>query len=228
MLSRGRSKHERWDCDSPGSECSDGSVPSFRDVVISSAGLSSSAPSAAAATVVSAAVEVIPVPAPPPPRIVLIRPSASRQRGAVRPGPGGWVKFVSRGERRRRRREARPPRRQVPADLVGKCFNCFSAGHTAALCRQRTRCFRCRSPGHRSYVCPLESAGGGVLLPERISVWRRLGPVMSPPGASSRNGSPAGDESGVAAARLVGGACAVRGPGAAMRVWRRNVTPRVF
>jgi hypothetical protein len=67
----------------------------------------------------------------------------------------------------------------------------------------------------------MESASGGALLPERVSVWRRVGPVLTSPGAYPRDGFPAGEESGAMAVRLAGGASAVRGhQGAARRVWR--------
>lgn len=45
------------------------------------------------------------------------------------------------------------PRRPVPVDLWGRCFNCFSPSHRAASCRSRTRCFSCRNLGHRSSDC---------------------------------------------------------------------------
>ena len=130
------------------------------------------------ATDVSEASPTVPT-APPPatswaPRIVLLRRDQPRRGGAVspaRPDPEGWQRALSRGARRRRRRAARHPRRAVPADLVGRCFNCFSSSHTAGLCRQKTRCFRCRSQGHRSYVCPLHRPA-----PARASVWRRVSP----------------------------------------------------
>ena len=76
-----------------------------------------------------------------------------KQRRASRPDPEGWQRFRSGRERLDRWRSTRP-RRRVPADLVGKCFNCFSATHTAARCHLQVRCFHCRSLGHRSYECP--------------------------------------------------------------------------
>jgi hypothetical protein len=67
----------------------------------------------------------------------------------------------------------------------------------------------------------MESASGGALLPERVSVWRRVGPVLTSPGAYPHDGFPAGEESGAMAVRLAGGANAVHGQqGAARRVWR--------
>ena len=111
------------------------------------------------------------------PRITLLRRSHPGRSGGARPSPGVWQTAESRGSRRRRLRATRPPRRSVPADLFGKCFNCFSPSHTASFCRQRTRCFRCRSQGHRSYKCPLVANGGNTssCAVGRTSVWRRLG-----------------------------------------------------
>ena len=59
-------------------------------------------------------------------------------------------------------------------------------------------------------------------VPERTSIWKRIGPAMSQPGAFPCNGSPAGEEPGVAVAKPVRCAGAARAPGAAMRVWRRK------
>ena len=110
--------------------------------------------------------------------------------GATRTDPEGWQKALSRGARRRQRRAARPPRRPIPADLVGRCFNCFSPSHTAALCRERTCCFRCRSQGHRSYECPAPIIRGNRgnalprLAPGRALVWRRVSPANEAASAS--------------------------------------------
>jgi hypothetical protein len=69
------------------------------------------------------------------------------------------------------------PRRAVPEDLRGRCFNCFSTRHRAAVCRHRTRCFRCLEPGHRSYVCPRKLA---ALKPLRWLAWRLLPAPTNP------------------------------------------------
>jgi hypothetical protein len=73
------------------------------------------------------------------PRIVLLRRDQPRRGGAVfssgvaRPDQEGWHKALSRGARRRLSRASRPPRRPIPADLVGRCFNCFSLTHCGSL-----------------------------------------------------------------------------------------------
>jgi hypothetical protein len=75
-------------------------------------------------------------------------------------GPG-WQKVESRRSRRKRLMAARP-RRSVPADFAGRCFNCLSLSHRAVQCRQSTRCFKCHALGLRSFVCTLRSSGGGA------------------------------------------------------------------
>lgn len=70
------------------------------------------------------------------------------------PDGDGWVTSESRRARRERRRRELPPRCPVPADLRGRCFNCFSTRHTAVVCRSRPRCFFCGGLGHLSGACP--------------------------------------------------------------------------
>jgi len=81
------------------------------------------------------------------------------------------------------------PHRSVPADLRGKCFNCFSQEHRAANCKSRTRCFRCLALGHRSSGCLRQPIG---LLPEdprpQRLVWRPKNSVArkgAPPAATT-------------------------------------------
>jgi hypothetical protein len=197
----GRSKLERWCAESPDSSDSGGVHRSFCDVVISSSDASCAAGSVVGGQALLAAGSVAPssvapagVACPSPacprfsPRITLIR--RDRPRGgrtvfspcSARPAPGGWQKAESRGSWRRRLRAARPPRRAVPADLVGKCFNCLSPSHTAALCRSQTRCFRCKFLGHHSSVCPREAFGMSPTASSataRVSVWRRISPAVA-------------------------------------------------
>jgi hypothetical protein len=58
-------------------------------------------------------------------------------------------------ESRRRWRRAPVPRRPVPANLVGKCFNCLSMNHVKADCTSPARCFNCLDSGHQARDCPL-------------------------------------------------------------------------
>jgi hypothetical protein len=107
-------------------------------------------------------------------------------RSLTKPGLNeGWQKVESRRSRRRWLKPVRS-RRPVPADLAGRCFNCFSTTHFAAQCQQRTRCFRCRALSHRLAVCPKASAGD-VLTAGRRSAWptkrwRPKEPGMAAPG----------------------------------------------
>ena len=189
---RGRSKHERWSEDSDS-----GGSPSYRDVVISpSAPASLSAPTKASAAGSAAGAGGDVVAANPvaraTPKIILCgqrRPAVPRGRA------DGWQVFESRSARRRRQCAACPPRRPVPADLLGRCFNCFSSAHAAAQCRQRTRCFRCKSLGHRSYECPRSARAARP--PRRVAVWRRISVNPTPtddsfPQRSSRAGRMSG------------------------------------
>ncbi|CAN6227693.1 unnamed protein product [Urochloa humidicola] len=174
----GRSKEQRWCDNSPKSSLSGESVAapptrrSYRDVV----GISVSA--AAQPEPRSPAV------ASPPPRIIL-RPSAR-----IPPPPrrvrdaDGWEQVESRAQRRIRVEISNRPRRPVPADLRGLCFNCFSGEHRAAQCRSQTRCFKCRTLGHRSSACPrlvpnAVRARKPATLPisKRVTVWRRITPT---------------------------------------------------
>ncbi|KAG2586605.1 hypothetical protein PVAP13_5NG062381 [Panicum virgatum] len=151
----------------PSWRCSGGGAPlrSFKDVLL-------------------AALKASTAPACPPSSApgradarVVVRPRGSSHPGH-RPVPDadGWFSVVSRRKRKELRCLARQPRR-VPADLRGRCFNCFSARHRAASYRSGTQCFRCRSTGHRCSDCPerrvVTSSG-----PRSRLVWR---PVSAAP-----------------------------------------------
>jgi hypothetical protein len=99
-----------------------------------------------------------------------------RREDALAQSDDGWQKVESRKSRHRRLKEARP-RRLVPADLTGKCFNCFSMKHFAAQCFQRTRCFRCCAQGHRAFRSPNVHDGrelGPLQKPKLVDKMRRL------------------------------------------------------
>jgi hypothetical protein len=57
-------------------------------------------------------------------------------------------------ERRKKIQNVHLPRRGSLVDLRGRCFNCFSSSHLAAVCRRPTRCFRCFEFGHQVSSCP--------------------------------------------------------------------------
>ncbi|CAN6323577.1 unnamed protein product [Urochloa humidicola] len=176
----GRSKEQRWCEDSPASASPNESAAataakwrSYRDVVATPA----------IPTVPSRL--PLPVVAKPPPRILLrppvhIPPPPRRTKDA-----DGWEQVAPRYKRREQAEGSRRPRRPVPVDLWGRCFNCFSGEHRAAQCRSQTRCFRCRALGHRSFFCPRrsptapEGVSGPVVPPKRVTVWRRVAPAMA-------------------------------------------------
>jgi hypothetical protein len=106
-------------------------------------------------------------------RMVLTRGCALLPRPI--PDVNGWTQVVSRC---RQRPAEHVPRRLVPVDLRGRCFNCLGFSHRAAECCKPPRCFRCRLLGHRVAACP-DSCGSkpSVMFgPGKCSVWDRLGP----------------------------------------------------
>lgn len=132
---------------------------------------------------------------PAPPKIVLkTRP----RQVAVKQDPDelGWQKVESRRTRRARLKELRAPRRPVPLDLRGRCFNCFSPAHRAAACRKGPRCFKCHELGHRFYFCPSRSCSLGQERPKRLLVWRPKAsvddkaPPMEPENGGGSTGAP--------------------------------------
>jgi hypothetical protein len=73
-----------------------------------------------------------------------------------RPGEDdmGWQLVTCRRFRRRSPLAATPPtlsatpRRPVPIDLIGCCFNCLMMDHVAAVYTHAARCMRCHREGH--------------------------------------------------------------------------------
>lgn len=155
------SKEDRWSVSSPPSV---GLVPdrSFRDVVLS---MGSS----------TAERQWSPSPAKPPPHIVLrsMVHLPSRSIGRIR-RDGKRLNLVPLEDE-----EFTPRSRVVPCQLIcgGKCFNCFSATHLAAVCSFPPCCFHCRVLGHRSYSCP--NRGNGTSGPDRQ--WQATGNGASAP-----------------------------------------------
>jgi hypothetical protein len=99
----------------------------------------------------------------------------------------------------------------VPADLRGKCFNCFSTAHRAAECRSRSRCFVCRELGHRSYNCSGQGAIANQAALKSTRVWRRVSSIEHAPGHRMEPQVAAAPASVVALRRLRSVTLVVRG-----------------
>ncbi|KAL5647795.1 hypothetical protein ACJX0J_042150, partial [Zea mays] len=170
---KGRSKSVRWGDLSPAS--SDGATsldsrPSFKDVLVrtvnpSPLGRVAAQGSAPAAGKPSALGKVN-----RQPHLLSTKRWSPRQAThptpAIRLAPGFtdqvWTTVESKKGRSRRLKASWLPGR-VPADLVGRCFNCLGCDHRAAGCGSEPRCFLCSALGHKSSSCP------------KAPVWRRLG-----------------------------------------------------
>ncbi|KAG2632020.1 hypothetical protein PVAP13_2NG150358 [Panicum virgatum] len=124
--------------------------------------------------------------APPPARPLrasrATRPPGSSSRPADTRLPlvdeDGFQLVVPRRRHRRdlgASRRVAPPRRPVPADLVGRCFNCLAFDHVAARCPNPSRCLRCEEVGHSARNCkrarrdapPARGRGQPVRRPNR-------------------------------------------------------------
>ena len=167
---------QRWSHDTPPSGKSGGGdapQPSFLEVLLT--GINArSAPAATKSPTQPAS------PCGASPRIV-VRPYAPRRATSTTgPDADGWHPVVSRRTRKELHRMERRPRRPVPADLRGKCFNCLSPNHRATSCRSRARCFRCRALGHRTYDCPARHAAPAP-TPRTKLVWRPVRTASSTP-----------------------------------------------
>jgi hypothetical protein len=59
----------------------------------------------------------------------------------------------------------------MPADLVGKCFNCLCLGHVAADCPNPVRCLRCHREGHHAqcYKCSGPPEATGPPRPQKLA-----------------------------------------------------------
>jgi hypothetical protein len=146
--------------------------------------------------------------APPPPPG---RPTRS-SRHAPLVDEDGFRLVVSKRRAREERASARqrpmPARRPVPADLVGRCFNCLSYYHVAASCPNPSRCLRCEEVGHSAKNCkrsrqgppPARGRGRPVRRPDRdadLAMARRrqhiAHSIASASTASSASASPVRD-----------------------------------
>jgi hypothetical protein len=95
----------------------------------------------------------------------------------------GWQVVTHRKKWRRIAQRAPPPlpRRPVPADLVGKCFNCLRSGHVALDCTNVTRCLRCHREGHQARSCKRPrwpDAGGPSPRPPKVAPMRPGGSTL--------------------------------------------------
>ncbi|CAN6360594.1 unnamed protein product [Urochloa humidicola] len=152
----GRSKAQRWCCESPPSGKSGGGAPTFMEVLLSCAqpatttasGTASQAPGVNQAASIVAGEGI-----PAVPHIVLREEGRGHVKTARRPLPDGLLQVQSRRERKERQRLELRPRRTIPVDLRGKCFNCFSEDHRAMNCKSKPHCFHCRGVGHRIANC---------------------------------------------------------------------------
>jgi hypothetical protein len=186
---KGRSKSVRWGDLSPAS--SDGATsfdsrPSFKDVLVRTANPSPPGRVAAhgsvpAAGKSSALGKVYRQPHPLSTKRRSPR-QATQPTPAIRPAPGlsdhGWTTVESKKGRSRRLKASWLPGR-VPADLVGRCFNCLGCDHRAADCGSEPRCFLCSALGHKSSSCPKASVWRRLGCPRPVkSVWERLSPAV--------------------------------------------------
>lgn len=149
----GRSKAQRWGNDSPPSGKSGSASPSFMEVLVSGVRPAAASQTSAAPTPTASVATGLKA-ARVAPRIILREDRRGRKTVLPAVVADGWTTMEGRHARQERRRLEQRSRQQVPADLRGRCFNCFSRGHRAASCASLPRCFRCRSLGHRSAGCP--------------------------------------------------------------------------
>ncbi|CAD6204738.1 unnamed protein product [Miscanthus lutarioriparius] len=199
----GRSKGERWRDASPSSSAGGSSpVPSFKEVLLSGGASSSALPQPVVAKVRR------------PPRIVL-RSRAPQTSAGEGPDGAGWHRYEGRHARKRRLRGLREPRRSVPADLRGRCFNCLSPSHRAASYLKGPRCFRCRAIGHRASVCGGRGQALHAVAPRALLVWRPKSTLGDSKSVKMVSSTAAPDDGGSGAA----GAAAV--PGTRTRRHRR-------
>ncbi|CAN6272551.1 unnamed protein product [Urochloa humidicola] len=188
----GRGKALRWSQDTPPSGKSGGGGfhLSFKEALLAARPVATTC--AVAAPSVCSPRDVAPK--------ILLRPAGARlPPPKLVPDVEGWLEAESHHSRKIRLRAERRPHRQVPTDLRGLCFNCFSPDHRAANCSSRPRCFKCKQLGHRARWCP---NSGMVSHPEpaarlstrarlRVLIWRRKEASLSTVGRSDGIGSSA-------------------------------------
>lgn len=79
-------------------------------------------------------------PTPPPSHRRLASIVVHPPRMSVEPDADGFRPV----QRRRRWRRVAEPRRLVPSNLIGKCFNCLAGDHVCAECMFPSKCFNCK------------------------------------------------------------------------------------
>ncbi|KQJ97094.1 hypothetical protein BRADI_3g28775v3 [Brachypodium distachyon] len=151
------------------------------------------------------------VAAPPCPphvrRLASVVVPAAVAAGGGRDDPDGGGRRRQGQPRTRGRLQAPLPavvvRPELPPDLAGRCFNCLSEHHVAAVCPNPTKCLRCSSEGHVARLCrsrrspsgSSSSAGQPVQAARRGQGPPQRGPAPAPrvvlapaPGARPRPG----------------------------------------
>ncbi|TKW38529.1 hypothetical protein SEVIR_1G121200v4 [Setaria viridis] len=186
----GRSKAQRWLDGSPSSTQSGVSPISFKDALLKRASQVTS-PASSLETTSPHVVKASSLEASPPQIMLAPALEAPSARVVLHPtdprlrcGPDAedWWTTESRRTRRTHLRVAQPPRRPVPVDLRGRCFNCFSSEHRAAGCRLAPYCFHCWAIGHRSYVCRRRPSAPCLESSlELRRVWRPVRSFMATP-----------------------------------------------
>lgn len=184
----GRSKGERWRDANPSSSAGgSSSAPTFREVLLSGGASSSASPLLAEVKV------------PPPSKVVLMARPCQVSIGEG-PDASGWQRYESRHARKKRLKESRGPRRRIPEDLKGRCFNCFATSHRAAVCCEGPRCFKCHETGHRASSCVVRGQTLLSVAPRGRLVWQpkaALGDLGSKEMVDTET-TPSGDGSGAA------------------------------
>lgn len=107
-------------------------------------------------------------------------------RMSVEPNADGFRAVQS----RRCWRRIAAPRCPVPANLVGKCFNCLSGNHVKAECTFPSRRFNCMDEGHQERDCPLLGRGEALLVKASAASRATVAATLCPVALRRRTPSP--------------------------------------